>query len=40
MRNPNFQVAHCGFAFTASGRLMANQDFALVEKVRVRVSCG
>ena len=28
MRNPNFHVAHCGFASTASGRLMANQDFA------------
>lgn len=28
MRSPNYQVAHCGFAFTASGRLMANQDFA------------
>ena len=28
MRSTNFQVAHCGFAFTASGRLMANQDFA------------
>ena len=26
MRNPNFEVAHCGFAFTASGRLMATQD--------------
>ena len=28
MRSINYQVGHCGFAFTASGRLMANQDFA------------
>jgi len=28
MRNPKYDVAHCGFAFTASGRLMATQDFA------------
>ena len=41
MRNPNFRVAHCGFAFTASGRLMANQDFAnTVSSSYLRCSCS
>ena len=41
MRNPNFRVAHCGFAFTASGRLMANQDFAYnVSSSYLRCSCS
>jgi len=41
MRNPDYQVAHCGFAFTASGRLMANQDFARdVKDSYVRCSCS
>jgi len=41
MRNPGYRVAHCGFAFTASGRLMANQDFAYnVSSSYLRCSCS
>ena len=41
MRSPNYGVAHCGFAFTSSGRLMANQDFAReVKSSYVPCSCS